>query len=192
MHKESDQDYINLVLNGDVNTFAMLIDRYKDLIFTLSLKMLVDSQEAEEAAQDTFIKAYRSLERYKGDAKFSTWLYKIAYNNCLDRLKKKKRTAHIINIEVSEFEMKSLSSALDTIEQNERRTVIDECLKMMTPDESFLLTLYYLQERSLKEISGIMNINENNLKIKLFRSRKKLAGILRYKLEPETISMYEK
>ena len=77
MDKVNDQHYINLVIDGDTNAFAALVDRYKDLVFTLSLKMLQNREEAEEAAQDTFIKVYKSLSRFKGDSKFSTWLYKI-------------------------------------------------------------------------------------------------------------------
>lgn len=87
-----DQHYINLVLKGDTNAFAVLVDRYKDLVYTLSLRMIKNREEAEELSQDTFIKVYRSLGKFKGESKFSTWLYKVAYNTCLDRLKKNKES----------------------------------------------------------------------------------------------------
>ena len=91
----SDQHYIDKVLQGETNCFAVLVDRYKDMIFTLALKMIKNREEAEEVAQDTFIKAYNSLSKFKGDSKFSTWIYKVAYNTCLDRLKKNKKKTTI-------------------------------------------------------------------------------------------------
>ena len=193
MDKVNDQHYINLILNGDTNAFKVLVDRYKDLVFTLSLKMLHSREEAEESAQDTFIKVYKSLSRFKGESKFSTWIYKVAYNNCLDRLKRQKRNRSLVPInEFSEHEVLSLLNVLDSIEETERRQMIQDCLVALPSEECFLLTLYYFNEKSLKEISRIMGINENNVKIKLFRSRKKLAGILKAQLEPEILDQYEK
>ena len=71
----SDQHYIDKILQGDTNTYAVLVDRYKNMIFTLALKMVTNREEAEEVAQDTFIKAYNSLVKFKGDSKFSTWIF---------------------------------------------------------------------------------------------------------------------
>lgn len=193
MEKVNDQHYIDLVINGDTNAFSVLVDRYKDMVFTLSLKMLQNREEAEEAAQDTFIKVFKSLARFKGEAKFSTWLYKITYNNCLDRLKKQKGNRAIVEInEFTEREIKSMMNVLDAIEDTERKQMIKNCLDTLPAEERFLLSLYYFDEHSLKEISTIMGINENNVKIKLFRSRKKLAGIFKTNLEPEIIDQYEK
>lgn len=193
MDKVTEQYYINAVLEGDINAFSVLVDRYKNLVFTLSLKMLQNSEEAEEAAQDTFVKAYKSLCSFKGNSKFSTWIYKITYNNCLDRMKKQKRNNQVIAInEFTENEVRSLSNVVDIINEKERKQMIKTCLDLLPPEESFLLTLYYFNEKSLRQISIIMGISENHVKIKLFRSRKKLAGIFRTKLEPETINEYEK
>ena len=91
-----DQHYINLVCKGDANAFAALVDRYKDMVYTLSLRMTGSREEAEELSQDTFIKVYRSLAKFRGESRFSTWLYKVAYNTCLDHLKKIKRTQQVM------------------------------------------------------------------------------------------------
>jgi RNA polymerase sigma factor (sigma-70 family) len=193
MQKLNDQHYINLVIGGDVHAFAVLVDRYKNLVFTLSLKMLQSREEAEEVAQDVFIKVYKSLEKFKTESKFSTWLYRITYNSCIDTLRSKKRNASLFSLnDFEEDEVVSLINVLDTIEERERKQMIQKCLSLLPPEESFLLNLYYFQGNSLKEISKIMSINENNLKIKLFRSRIKLAGILKTQLEPEIINQYEK
>lgn len=193
MDKLNDQHYIDLIIEGNTNAFSALVDRYKDLVFTLSLKMLQNREEAEEAAQDTFVKIYNSLNRFKGDSKFSTWIYKITYNNCLDRLKKQKTNRAVVPInEFTEHEVRSLMNVIDTIEETERKQMIKHCLELLPAEDNFLLTLYYFNESPLKEISEVVGINENNLKIKLYRSRKKLAGILKIKLEPEIIDQYEK
>jgi len=192
MDKLSDQHFINLVIGGDTRAFAVLVDRYKNLVFTLSVKMLQSQEEAEEAAQDTFVKVYKSLEKFKSESKFSTWLYKVTYNTCLDRLKSKKR--NISHVSVDDFKEKdviSLTNVLDTIEIRERKQMIQKCLDQLPAEDRFLLTLYYFQENSLKEISKIMGINENSLKIRLYRSRIKIAGILKTKLEPQLINQYE-
>jgi RNA polymerase sigma factor (sigma-70 family) len=189
----NDQHFINLVIGGNTRAFAVLVDRYKNFVFSLSLKMLQCHEEAEEASQDTFIKVYKSLAKFKSESKFSTWLYKVTYNTCLDRLKSKKRTVPLTSItDIEEKEIISLANVLDTIESRECKQMIQKCLDMLAGEESFLLTLYYFHENSLKEISKIIGVNENNLKVKLYRSRIKLAGILKTQLEPQLIEQYEK
>ena len=188
-----DQHYIDRILQGETNLFAVLVDRYKDMIFTLSLKMIKNREEAEEAAQDTFIKVYNSLSKFKGDSKFSTWIYKISYNNCLDRLKKNKKED--LNISIDEFSshlVKTMDNALSALVDTERKQAIQNCLNLLPSDDNFLLTLFYFEDQSLEEIGKIMNINANNVKVKLFRSRQKLATILKKQLEPAIVEYYER
>lgn len=188
-----DQHYIDRILQGETNLFAVLVDRYKDMIFTLALKMVKNREEAEEVAQDTFIKIYSSLIKFKGDSKFSTWIYKIAYNTCLDRLKKNKKED--LNISIDEFSahlIKTMDNALSALEDKERKQTIQDCLNLLPGEENFLLTLFYFEDQSLEEIGKIMNINANNVKVKLFRSRQKLAVILKKQLEPEIVEYYER
>jgi RNA polymerase sigma-70 factor (ECF subfamily) len=163
------------------------------MIFTLALKMVKNREEAEEVAQDTFIKIYSSLSKFKGDSKFSTWIYKIAYNTCLDRLKKSKKDD--LNISIDDFSshlIKTMDNALSALEEKERKQTIQKCLNLLPSDENFLLTLFYFDDQNLEEIGKIMNISANNAKVKLFRSRQKLAVILRQQLEPEIIECYER
>ena len=188
----NDQYYIQQVLAGKSQAFEVLVDHYKNLVFSLTLRMLKNREEAEEAAQDTFIKLYKSLYKFKGDSKFSTWLYKITYNTCLDRLKKHKKAPNIVYLDdFTEYQLKSLENSLDTIDQKKRSETIKDCLYLLPSEDAFLLTLFYFEEHSLEDISKIMAINTNNLKIKLFRSRKKIAALLKAKLDPEIIDYYE-
>jgi len=188
----NDQVYIDSILNGDTNAFAVLVGRYKDLVFTLALRMMKHTEEAEEAAQDTFVKVYKSLNKFKGDSKFSTWIYRVAYNTCLDRLKKNKRQQYTVEInEYTAHQVKTLDNALDKIEAKEREQAIQDCLALLPSEDSFLLTLYYFEELSLEEIGKIVDLKPNNVKVKLFRSRKKLATILKKTLDHEIIESYE-
>ena len=187
-----DQHYINLILNGNPNAFATLVDRYKDLVYTLASKMLTNKEEAEEIAQDTFIKAYHSLNKFKGESKFSTWIYKITYNTCLDRLKKNKKEKTISYIEdFSEHQTKAIESVLDSIDENERNKAIQDCLEELPSEDAFLLTLFYFDGQSVDEISKVINVSVDNVKVKLFRTRKKLAAIFKKRLEPEILDYYE-
>jgi RNA polymerase sigma-70 factor (ECF subfamily) len=189
----NDEYIINQIIAGDTKAFAVLVDRYKDLVFTLSIRMLKNREEAEEVSQDTFIKAYKSLQNFKGDSKFSTWIYRVAYNTCLDRIKKNKRK--FIEVAIDEFterHVKTIDNALEALERGEEKQAIQECLELLPSEDSFLLTLYYFEDQSLGEISKIMTIEANTIKVKLFRARKKLAAILKQRLEPEIISSYER
>jgi RNA polymerase sigma-70 factor (ECF subfamily) len=189
----NDQILINQIVEGDTNAFAILVDRYKDLVFTLALRMLKNREEAEEVAQDTFIKAYKSLDKFKGDSKFSTWIYRVAYNTSLDRIKKNRK--HLNNVEINEFtahQILSIDNALEKLELKEQAEAIQRCIDLLPSEESFLLTLYYFDDLSLDDISKIVGITANSIKVKLFRSRKKLAIILKSQIEPEIIEYYER
>ena len=139
----NDQYYINLVFEGDTKAFTVLVDRYKDLVFTLSLRMLKNREEAEEVAQDTFIKVFKSLDKFKGDAKFSTWIYRIAYNTSLDYLKKNKKLLNNVSInEFNEHEVKTIDSALQSLEQQEKEQTIKDCIALLPGDDNVLFTLH--------------------------------------------------
>ncbi|MET2984225.1 RNA polymerase sigma factor [Aureibaculum conchae] len=192
MTEISDQNYITEILDGDTQKYSVLVNCYKDLVYTLALRMVKNKEEAEEISQDTFIKAFKSLNKFKGESKFSTWLYSIAYNTCLDRLKKTKRQQQTVAInEFTENQIKTLENVLDTMEQEERKIAIKNCMQLLPSEDSFLLTLYYFEDLSLDEIAKIVNLKPNNIKVKLFRSRKKLATILKKRLSPEIIEHYE-
>lgn len=192
MTTNNDLYYINLIIEGNSNVFSVLVDRYKDLVFSLALKMVKNREEAEEVSQDTFVKVFKSLSQFKGDSKFSTWLYKVTYNTCLDRLKKYKREQQVVSIdEFNSNQIKSIDNALDKMEDEERKKAIQDCIELLPRDDAFLLTLFYFEEQSLEEIAKVVNLTSNNVKVKLFRIRKKLTTILKERLEPEIIEYYE-
>jgi RNA polymerase sigma-70 factor (ECF subfamily) len=164
---------------GDTTSFAQLVDRYKDLVFTLSLRMLKNREEAEEVSQDVFIKIYKSLITFKGDSKFSTWVYRVTYNCCLDRLKKNRK--HLKDVPIDKYnenQIDTIDNALDRLIKKERRKLIRKCVGKLPEDSRAIITLFYFDELSLEEISSITGIESNTVKVKLFRARKKLAIIM--------------
>lgn len=191
MSHNQDQQSIDSVLSGDTRAFEVLIDRYKHMVFTLALKMVGNREDAEEVSQDVFLKAFTALKSFKGEAKFSTWLYKIAYYRSLDYLKKNKRKLQTSAIEISEqYNVAALAGTMDELESSERKQMIKEALEQLPPDDNVIITLYYFEELSLKEIAKVMNLTPNNIKVKLFRSRSRLAEILINQVEPEMIRAY--
>ena len=180
------------VLKGDEGKFSILIDRYKDLIFTLCYRITKDKENAEEAAQDTFIKVYKSLAKFKGESKFSSWIYRIAYNTSLDILKQQKRQITTIStFEVNELEIENIESSLDIMENNELKEQLKSSIKKLNNEDAFILTLYYYDDLSMQEIAKITGHKANSIKVRIHRSRQKLMIILRNQLPKEIIDAYE-
>ncbi|WP_046755587.1 RNA polymerase sigma factor [Kordia jejudonensis] len=189
MTQKTDQDYILEVRSGNVNAYAILVTKYKDMMFTLALRMVGNREDAEEIAQDTFVKAYTSLSTFKGTSKFSTWLYRIVYNTSLDYIKKKKRVILSEHIdEIHEASIGTMQDAMSYLEAQEKKETIERALLQLPEEERVLLTLFYFEELSLKEITEIVHISYENVKIKLHRSRKKLYHILKNVVEPIYLS----
>lgn len=191
MSQPEDQLYIDATINGDAKAFAALVDRYKNMVFTLAMKIVKNTEEAEEVSQDVFIKVYQVLQTFKGDSKFSTWLYRIAYNRSLDYLKKQKRNLRTSSIDAdTEYHLPSVENALNGLELNERKLAIKAAIDKLPEEDAVVITLHYFDELSLKEIGEVMNMEANTVKVRLFRSRKRLAALLKSELEPEILENY--
>jgi RNA polymerase sigma-70 factor (ECF subfamily) len=188
-----DQLIIQKVLQGNTNAFAKLVNTYKDMVFTVALKMVKNREEAEEVAQDTFIKAFKNLSKFKGDSKFSTWLYKITYHNCLDRFKQHQKHYKTDSIEnMLSFNVNSTDDILKSIERKDRALAMKNCLDELPEEERTILWFFYYKELSLKEIVEITQFSEANIKVKLHRGRKHLLAIVKKRFEPEMIAHYGK
>lgn len=189
----NDQNIINQVIEGDTNAFSILVDSYKDLVFTLALRMLKHREEAEEVSQDVFIKVFKSLHKFKGDSKLSTWIYKVTYNTCLDAIKKHKRKHIEVNIDKYDaYDIEVIDDAFEKLADADRQKAVKSCIEALASEDSFILTLYYFEELSLDEIAKITALKANNVKVKLHRARKRLAIVMKQKLEPEMINHYGK
>jgi RNA polymerase sigma-70 factor (ECF subfamily) len=192
MMQLEDSYLVSKSLHGDMKAFGVLIDRYKQMVFTLACRILRNKEDAEEIAQDTFLKAHKGLESYKGDAKFSTWLYKIAYYQSLDQLKKKKRNLGTISIDdYRPTEITTMGGFLDELERQDRARIVKAAIEQLTEEDAVIVTLFYFEELSIREIVEIVSLSPQVIKVRLFRSRKQLAILLSRSLLIEKVTNYE-
>ena len=191
MTTNNDQLYITKVIKGDVNAFTYLVDNYKNMVFSLAFKMTKNREEAEEISQDTFIKAFKNLSKFKGDSKFSTWLYRIAYHTSLDNIKKNRNNNSTFEInEITFNQIEAVETILQGIDRKERASIMDLCLQKLPEEERTVIWMFYYDELSLKEIIEVTGLSEANLKVKLHRARKRLLTIVKENVAPEIIENY--
>jgi len=187
MDMDSDQIYIDKVLSGDTNAFAYLINKYKDMAYTLAIKVVKSHEDAEEVAQDSFLKAYEKLNTFKGNAKFSTWLYTIVYRNSITKIRKKKvATSDIDDYVVGNHSGGDDFPEIEAMKNEEQQKYVREAIDKLPEKDAVLVTLFYMNDDSVEEIEQITGLSESNVKVKLFRARKKLnqelSGLLKEEL----------
>jgi len=174
MKTSNDLFYIQRVKAGDVRAFSAIVSNYQKMVFTIILKIVENREDAEDIMQEIFVKVFKSLEQFKEESEFSTWLYRIAYNTTISELRRRKLSfvpmddnlVHV-NEPVSDEEEFELTDI--------KLHYLDVALKKLPPDEIFLVTLYYFKEQSIEAIREISNLSVANVKVKLHRIRKKLA-----------------
>ena len=190
MRFQEDHHYIEKTLQGNINAYGQLIQKHEKYAYTLAMRILKNREDAEEAAQDAFIKAYHSLKTFEGKSKFTTWLYKIVYNEAVGRLRK-TRTYTIQLEEVEDIPVNSNDylDGLSSMQLEERKKIIQRGLDLMKPAESAALTLFYLDEQSIKEIEVIMGLTSSHVKILLHRGRKSLLDSLQKITKSELIHL---
>lgn len=172
----SDSEIISQVLTGDHNAYALLVERYKSYVFTLTLRFTKNREDAEEVSQDIFVKAYRSLADFKGTAKFSTWLYTIVNTTCITFLRKKRLDIKSLDDERT-FEVADSQDSgfrANQVEQKSRLNMVNQAIAMLSPDDAEIITLFYKSEQSLEEISQILGVEVNTAKVRLHRARTRL------------------
>jgi len=190
MPELTDKELIERTLNGNDYSFSQLVNRYQDLIYTLSVRMIKNEQIAEEVAQDAFIRAYKSLKSFEHKSKFSTWLYKIAYNLSLNALKKENRSKEIFSDRELPDSEKSgnfadnYRSLLDIAEDDNISKILSECIEELPPKYGFVLTLFHLNQLKYEEIAKITGNPIGTVKSYIFRGR--------YLLRELIINRYEK
>jgi RNA polymerase sigma-70 factor (ECF subfamily) len=186
MENREDKQYIARVLRGESGAYAFLVKKYKSMAYSLALKLVRNREDAEEIAQDAFVKAYQSLGSFRGSARFSTWLYRIVYNTSISKMR--KAGAEEVSLDdsaVTEKESPGMIDAYYNLKDLERKRFLDIALEKLDQDENFLVTLYYYDDRDLDEISQITGMTRNNVKVKIFRARQKMLGVLKEHLKDE-------
>jgi len=174
---------IQQTLDGDVKSFEKIVVTYNAMVYTLAYRVLKNREEAEEIAQDVFIKIYQSLKNFNMKSKLSTWIYRITYNTSINKFKSQKRRIETTEIDrYAEFNNSSLPDAYHDISEKEKQKVINDSILKLPETDRIIITLYYYEELSVKEIAEITEMSTQNVKIKLFRSRQKLYKELKDKV----------
>ena len=178
MNKFSDQEILDSVIRGNQADYGIIVDRYKNKAFSLLKRMLKNEQDAEETLQDCFLKAYNSLSSFKGEAKFSTWFYRIVYNTALTKLSSKKRkTENEMSSVDDHFDLKS-DYDFRSSEKKDLSVFVNELVNQLPERFATVINLYYLNEMSCEEISEILEISVSNVKVILHRSRNALKDLI--------------
>lgn len=187
MQQQTDLELIAETLAGNTASYALLVNRHKRFVFTMALKFVKNREDAEEVAQDCFVKAYKALGTFKQTSKFSTWLYTIAYTTAMSHLRKKRLPTNSIDEENSHMQLQNSISSYraDGVENTSKYAYLNLAISQLLPDDAAIITLFYQGEQSLDEIAETLNMESNTVKVKLHRARIRLKEKLQLLLKDE-------
>lgn len=185
----ADIELIKEALGGNRRAYEALVKRHQQYVFTLALRFTRNREDAEEIAQDSFLKAFRNLGSFQGDSRFTTWLYTIVYTTAMTHLRKKRiefesldDAERPVNTNAHQADGEGTASL---IERKIGKHYIGKAIERLLPDDASILTLFYLGEQSLEEIARVMGMAPGTVKVKLHRSRQ------RFRVQLESILKQE-
>lgn len=184
---QTDLELIDQVLAGTAAAFAELVNRHQRYVFSLALRFTKSREDAEEIAQDCFVKAYRSLAAFQRTSKFTTWLYGIVYHTSMTFLRKRKLDVLSIDDEATYLQVEDTASDMKSsrVEEKSRSEYLEKAIGLLLPDDAVILTLFYKGEQSLEEIAAATGYEANTVKVKLHRARQRLRDKLELILKHE-------
>ena len=185
MTREEESRIVQKVLKGDVNAFEKLVLEYEKNVYNIALRMTGNAEDASDMTQEAFIKAYNSLQSFRGDSKFSVWIYRIATNVCLDFLRSKSRRPTVsLSVEDNDGEEVQLDVADESqspellLDRQMTRESVRRGLETLSPEYRQILLLREIQGLSYDEISQALGLEVGTVKSRIFRARKKLCAFL--------------
>lgn len=184
----NEKQLITKVLKGDTSAFGYFVDTYQDMAITIAYRICGNKQDAEDIVQNAYVKAFHNLHSFRSDSKFSTWFYRIVYNTAITETRGSAHNTEFVDYK--QMEMSDSYSDFDTMEQveeNERKEVVNKALEKMPKDEGVILTLFYLEDNSVKDIAQITGLTDANIKVKLHRARKRFAEIINQLMRHEHV-----
>ncbi len=187
LSEKAKHDYklVKLAIAGDEKAYAELLDRYKDAIYYMLLKMVNNKSDAEDLTIEAFGKAFKNITQYTPNYAFSTWLFKIATNNCIDFIRKKK--ANLISLDQTSEDQDSIGTPLqantpdpeEDMIKSQRMALTRSIVEKLKPRYKTLVELRYFKEYSYDEIANELNLPIGTVKAQLFRARELLFNILK-------------
>jgi len=187
---DQDWDIIQKVVGGEVRAYRVLVDRYQDRALTLASRILRNRQEAEELVQDAFVRAYRNLRNYRGDAKFGTWFYRIVYNLCLTALRDRRHVPERVDYNEElhagiPLEQVARISLAEGIEARDIHEIVATELMNLPIAYRAVMTMFYVEDLSYEEVADALGAPLGTVKTNLFRGRKVLRNKVKALLEKE-------
>jgi len=182
MEQQKDMEYIKRILDGETVLFSSFLQRYARPIHSMIIRIVPCREDAEELTQDTFMKAFRKLETYKGDCNFSTWLYRIAYNTAISATRKKKITFPVLDESIiNSLPDEAVNELLNKDEDEELMQKLEQAVELLDVESRALITLYYTEEKPIIEVASILQLTPENVKVKLYRVRRKIYTLVKSK-----------
>jgi len=180
MNTLTDNNIIERVIKGENELFGILVERYQNWVFTIIYGILKNREDAEETAQDVFLKAYRSLGSFRGSSKFSSWLYRIAFNAAISSKRQKKCVvnASLDSLPVTFTFDEHIQEYYESAHE-ENLKLMNEVIEKLDYESKTMLKLFYMDGRSVGELSDIFGFSESNVKVKMHRIRKNLLAAMK-------------
>ncbi len=173
----ADESLVAATLRGDDDAFAEIVRRYKPRVFASAARFARDDHQIDDIAQEVFVRAFRNLAKFRGDAPFEHWLSRIIVSACHDFLRKERRVREQVALDAIEFEVRDLT--IDSaIAAGRARELLAFAMRRLTPDEQLIVTLCEIEERSVREVAELTGWSEGNVKVRAFRARQNLKKIL--------------
>jgi RNA polymerase sigma-70 factor (ECF subfamily) len=169
----SDLELVVQAKKGDAEAFSVLVQRHQNMVYNLAYRFMRDSALAEDMAQESFLKAFRLLNGFRGDCNFSTWMYRVTVSVCLTEINRRKKR--------QEVELQPVDARQETdprVESSDMFEHIRNCVKLLPARYASIITLYYLKEIPYEEIAQVMEVPMGTLKTWMYRARNQLRGIV--------------
>jgi len=169
MEEHQINEYVDLCRQGNTDAFRYIVSEYQQLIYTLAFRLLCDEADAEDSTQETFIKIWQNIGRYKQQYKFSTWIYKIASNICYDKLRSKRNRQYVDLIDYEDF---SETNQEEKLHNKTLKELIIKLTNGLSPKQKLVFTLSNIEDLEVSEIQTITGMTSAKIKSNLYLARK--------------------
>jgi RNA polymerase sigma-70 factor (ECF subfamily) len=174
----ADEALVAATLAGEDRAFAELVSRHKRRVFATASRFARDAHQLDDIAQEVFLRAFRHLAKFRGDAPFEHWLARITVSACYDFLRKERRVREQVSLDAHDFDLRD-AGADAAMAAGRARELLDFAMRQLSPDERLIITLAELEERPMREIADLTGWSESNVKVRAFRARQSLKKILK-------------
>jgi RNA polymerase sigma-70 factor (ECF subfamily) len=185
INNSEENELLDRILAGEEQLYARLVNEYKRFAYTIAMKVLNNRADAEEVAQDAFVKAYHYLKGFNRQSRFSTWLYRIVFNTAISR----QRQQRVVFEDVSQKNLEYREQADHATEYDDRQQHIARAMSCLNEADRIAIQLYYLKEFTLEETAGMLGQNLNTTKVRVHRARLRLAAELKRLLKQEALTL---